>query len=166
MATVKIVTTADAATRLDELLWVVLWQPLSLPRDIRHTFSLQGKEFELLAQENGQAVGGLVAVWTGGTEIELRHLAVVSHAQGRGIGRNLVTELYRIAKIKNCRRIHTIARNTSGEFFRRLGFQTAPGQVPEYPIFIEHGITFELMERFMEQDTPANCTTVARAAGD
>lgn len=165
MVTVAIVTTADAAARLDELLWVVLWQPLGLPRDIRHTLSLEGEEFELLAQENGQAVGGLVAVWTGGTEIELRHLAVASHAQGRGIGRSLVTELYRIAKAKNCRRIHTIARNTSAEFFRTLGFQTAPGQVPEHLVFLEHGITFELMEGFVEQGAPADRSTATRSRG-
>ncbi|MFA5687765.1 MAG: GNAT family N-acetyltransferase [Kiritimatiellales bacterium] len=163
MVTVEIVTTADAAARLDELLWVVLWRPLSLPRDIRRTFSLEGEEFELLAQENGQGVGGLVAVWTGGSGIELRHLAVAPHAQGHGIGRSLVMELYRIAKIKNCRRIHTIARNTSGEFFRTLGFQTAPGQAPEHPVFLEHGITFELMERFVEQSTPADCSTAVRS---
>lgn len=159
MERVKIVTTADAAARLDKLLWVVLWQPLGLPRDIRHTFSLEGEEFELLAQENEQVVGGLVAVQTGGAEIELRHLAVASHAQAHGIGRCLVTKLYRIAKAKNCRRIHTIARNTSREFFRTLGFQTAPGQAPEHPIFLEHGITFELMERFVEQGTPSDCST-------
>ncbi|NLO34449.1 MAG: GNAT family N-acetyltransferase [Candidatus Hydrogenedentes bacterium] len=150
MAIIEVVTTADAAARLDELLWVVLWQPLGLPRDIRHTFGLEGEKFELLAQENRQVVGGLVAVWAGATEIELRHLAVASHAQGHGIGRSLVTEFYRIAKAKNCRRIHTIARNTSGEFFRTLGFQTAPGQAPEHPVFLEHGITFELMEKFIE----------------
>jgi N-acetylglutamate synthase-like GNAT family acetyltransferase len=153
VAPVEIVTTTDAAARLDELLWAVLWQPLGLPRDIRHTFSVEGEEFELLAQENGQVVGGLVAVWAGGTDIELRHLAVASHAQGHGIGRSLVTELYRIAKTRNCRRIHTIARNTSGEFFRTLGFQTAPGRAPEHPIFLEHGITFELIEKFVESDS-------------
>jgi len=163
MATVELASTADAAARLDELLWVVLWQPLGLPRDIRHTFRLEGEEFELLAQENGQVVGGLVAVWIGGTEIELRHLAVASHAQGHGIGRSLVMELYRIAKTKNCRRIHTVARNTSVEFFRTLGFQTAPGLAPQHPIFLEHGITFELMERFVEQGTAADCSAAARS---
>ncbi len=163
MATIESVTSADAAARLDELLWVVLWRPLGLPRDIRHTFRLEGEEFELVAQENGQVIGGLVAVWTGGAEIELRHLAVASHAQGHGIGRSLVTELYCIAKAKNCRRIHTVARNTSAEFFRTLGFQTASGQAPEHPIFLGHGITFELMERFVEQGTPADCSAAARS---
>ncbi len=165
MTTVDIITTADAAARLDELLWIVLWQPLGLPRDIRNTFNMDGEKFELLAQENGQAVGGLLAVWTGRAEIELRHLAVAAHAQGRGIGRSLVTELCRIAKARNCRRIHTIARNTSAEFFRTLGFQTAPGQTPEHPVFLEHGITFELMEKFIEQVAPANCSTAARSRG-
>jgi N-acetylglutamate synthase-like GNAT family acetyltransferase len=129
---------------------------LGLPRDIRQTFSLKGEEFELFVQENGQLVGGLVTVWIGNTEIELRHLAVAAHAQGRGLGRDLVTELYRIAKTRYCQRIHATVRNTSAGFFRSLGFQSASGQAPEHPVFLEHGIRFELMERLIEQDSPAN----------
>ncbi|OPY67799.1 MAG: acetyltransferase [Syntrophorhabdaceae bacterium PtaU1.Bin034] len=151
MATIEIATTADAAARLDELLWVVLWQPLGLPRDVRRSFSLPGEGCELLALEKGQVVGGLVALGTDDIEIELRHLAVASQAQGHGIGRALVAELYRIAAAKKCRRIHTIARNTSADFFRALGFRTAPGHAPEHPAFLEHGITFELMEKCVEQ---------------
>jgi len=149
--TVEIVTTTDAAATLDELLWTVLWQPLGLPRDIRRSFELEGEAFELLARENEQVVGGLVAVCAEDAEIELRHLAVAPHAQGHGIGRTLIAELYRIANGRKCLRIHTIARNTSAEFFRALGFQTAPGQAPEHPIFLEHGITFELMEKVVER---------------
>jgi len=147
MATVKTVTTAAEAAKLDELLWMVLWQHLGLPRDVRKTFSLKGEEFELLAQKNGQVVGGLVAICTENGEIELRHLAVAPHVQNRGIGRSLVTELYKIAKAGNCHRIHTIARNTSVEFFRRLGFRSIPGKIPDHPLFLEHGITFELMNK-------------------
>ncbi len=151
MATIETVTTPEAAAELDELLWAVLWQPLGLPRDIRCSFSLEGEEFELLARENVQVVGGAVAVWTGDVEIELRHLAIASHARGHGIGRSLINELFRVAMAKGCRRIHTIARNTSTDFFRKLGFQKAPGQAPEHPVFLKCGITFELMERFVEQ---------------
>lgn len=79
------------------------------------------------------------------------------------IDRGLVTELYRIAKAKNYRRIHTIARNTSGVFFRTLGFQTAPGQAPEHAFFLEHDITFELMEGFVEQGAPADRSTAAQS---
>ncbi len=143
---VEVVKRAADAAELNEILWRVLWQPLGLPRDIRHAFSVEGKELELVVKENGCIVGGLVAVWTADTEVELRHLAVAGDAQGRGKGRSLVLELVRIVAASGCRRIHTIARNTSVGFFRQLGFRTAPGTPPQHPEFAKHGITFELME--------------------
>ena len=150
MATVEIVKTAGGTAEVDDLLWNVLWQPLGLPRNIRNNFSIDGKKIELAVKENGQIVGGLVAVWTAEKEIELRHLAVDSSHQGKGIGHSLVTELFRIVSVKLCHRINTIARNTSAEFFRGLGFQSVPGKMPEHPVFLKHGITFEFMERIVE----------------
>lgn len=155
MATVEIVKTVGDATEVDELLWFVLWQPLGLPRDIRSNFNIDGEKLELVAKENGQIVGGLVAVWTAENEIELRHLAVASGAQRKGIGRSLVAELCRIASVKMCRRIHTIARNTSAGFFRKVGFRAVPGRAPEHPVFLKHGITFEFMEKSVEQGASA-----------
>ena len=134
-------------------------------RAISANIQLEGEKFELLAQENRQAVGGLVAVCTGVPKLSSGIWPSLLSFQGRGIGRSLVTELYRIAKARNCRRIHTIARNTSGDFFRTLGFQTAPGQAPEHPFFLEHGITFELMEGFVEQGAPADRSTATRSRG-
>lgn len=150
-ATLEIVKTAGDAAEVDDLLWRVLWQPLGFPRDIRNNFKIDGEKLELVAKKNGLIVGGLVAVQTADNEIELRHLAIASSHQGKGIGRGLVAELCRIASIKMCRRIHTIARNTSAGFFRTVGFQTAPGLAPEHPVFLEHGITFELLEKAVEQ---------------
>jgi len=149
-ATIHTATTTTDAAALDDLLWHVLWQPLNLPRDVRHAFSIDGEELELVAKESGQLVGGLVAVWRSGSEVELRHLAVATERQHRGIGRSLVAEFVRIVASRGGGRIHTIARNTSAEFFRRLGFRTAPGEVPEHPVFVKHGISFELMERAVE----------------
>ena len=150
MATIETVATAADAAELDELLWQVLWRPLGLPRDARHAFCADGEALELVANENGRIVGGLVAVWTANAEVELRHLAVAPNAQRHGNGRSLVAELVRIAASRGCRRIHTIARNSSAGFFRRLGFRTAPGKAPEHPVFTKQGITFELMERLVE----------------
>ena len=141
-------TTADAA-ELDELLWRILWQPIGLPRSVRGKLNIEGKKFELVLKENRRIVGGLVAVWTADTEIELRHLAVDFDAQRKGIGRRLVNELSRIAALKKCHRLHTIARNTSIGFFRKIGFRTAPGQAPQHPVFVKQGITFKLMEKFV-----------------
>ena len=146
-ANVDTVTTTTDAAELDELLWHVLWQPLGLPHDVRPVFSVDGEELELVAKDKGRIVGGLVAVWTADAEVELRHLAVASNAQRHGKGRSLVSELVRIVGPRGCRRIHTIARNTSADFFRQLGFRAAPGKAPEHPAFARHGISFELMEK-------------------
>lgn len=142
-------STKDAA-ELDELLWRILWQPLGLPRKVRQGFKVDGESFELVAKENGRVTGGVVAVWTMDTEVELRHLAVVPEAQNQGTGRRLIESVVEIVKPKGCRRIYTIARNTSVGFFRNLGFRKAPGIVPEHPVFKKHGIVFELMDRIVE----------------
>lgn len=136
--------------KLDELLWQVLWKPLGLPRHIRRTFSIQGESFELIAKARDRILGGLVGVWTASDEIELRHLAVSPEAQNQGIGRQLIEDLIRRVREQGCRRIHTIARNTSCEFFQKAGFSAAPGIPPEHPVFLDHGIRFELMEMRIE----------------
>jgi len=41
---VKIVQTEDEARELDELLWQTLWQPFGFPRDVRHSFMIQGEK--------------------------------------------------------------------------------------------------------------------------
>ncbi len=147
---VETVTTTSDTTELDELLWRTLWQSLGFHRNIRREFVVEGKEIALIVKLNGHVAGGLVAVWTGDTEIELRHLAVASNAQGKGLGRTLLAELLRIASSRKCHKVRTIARNTSTGFFRKLGFQTVHGQAPEHPVFIKHGITFEIMEIIVE----------------
>ncbi|WP_024334764.1 GNAT family N-acetyltransferase [Desulfotignum balticum] len=152
METVETVRTAKDIAELDELLWRVLWRPIGLPSDIRNNFSINGEKIELAVKEKGQIVGGLVAVWTSEKEIELRHLAVNPDCQREGIGQSLVAKLFSVASAKPLHRVHTIARNASVSFFRKIGFQTASGTPPEHPIFMKHGITFELMEKIVGQD--------------
>ncbi len=135
------------AEELDALLWRELWQPLGLDRNIRHKFKVEGKEIELVAKLNEQIIGGLVAIQTSDKEIELRHIAVSSNAQRKGAGRALVNKLISIASSKNFHKIRTIARNTSVDFFRAMGFQTTTEEPPEHPVFLKHGITFEIMEK-------------------
>jgi N-acetylglutamate synthase-like GNAT family acetyltransferase len=155
METVGTVRTAKDTAELDELLWRVLWQPIGLPRDIRSNFSINREKIELAVKKKGKIVGGLVAVWTSENEIELRHLVVHPDYQREGIGQSLVAKLFSVASAKPFHRVHTIARNTSVSFFRKLGFQTASGTPPEHPIFMKHGITFELMEKIVEHQGAA-----------
>ena len=144
---IETVATMTDAAKLDDLLWRVLWEPLSLPRDVRHVFPVDGEAIELVATVKGRVVGGLVALLTSDTEVELRHIAVASDAQHCGNGRRLIAELVRFVVPRGCRRIHVIARNTSAHFFGQLGFRTAPGETPDHPVFRKQGITFELLER-------------------
>ena len=135
---------------LDALLWEVLWEPLGLPRNARDRFKLDGEHLELVAKKGGDVLGGLVAIWTSPGEIELRHLAVRPEAQTRGVGSGLVRALIATVGRRGGGTIHTVARNTSAAFYRKLGFTTAPGVPPSYPTFAEHGITFELLETDVE----------------
>jgi N-acetylglutamate synthase-like GNAT family acetyltransferase len=134
---------------LDELLWRILWEPLHLPRSMRQEFKVEGESFELVAKENGRVTGGAVVIWTGDDEVELRHMAVEPEAQMQGTGRRLIDRLVEIVRSKGCRKIHTMARNTSVGFYENLGFRKAPGTVPAHPAFSKHGIFFELMDRFV-----------------
>ena len=134
------------ATKLDVLLWEVLWKPLGLPRDVRESFKLKGEYLELVAKLGGTMVGGLVVYWTSLTDIELRHLAIRPEIQGHGVGSQLVKTLINIASEQNYRSIHAITRNASDGFFKKLGFKTVPGAVPQHPAFAKRGVTFSLME--------------------
>jgi len=150
--TIEPTTSPKDADEFDELLWRILWQPLGLPRNVRQGFKVDGESLELVAKENGRIIGGVVAVWTGATEVELRHVAVVKEAQNKGTGRRLIESVIDIVRSRGCRRVHTIARITSSDFFRNLGFRTAPGTAPEHSVFKKHGIVFELMDRFVEPE--------------
>jgi ribosomal protein S18 acetylase RimI-like enzyme len=135
---------------LDRLLWEVLWKPLDLPRNIRNSFKLEGEYLELGARIDNSFIGGLVANWTSPTEVEIRHIAVKPQNQKQSIGTQLFAKLLEHISDKSCIRVHTIARNTSADFFRRLGFSTAPGEPPDHPLFKKQGITFELLEKSVE----------------
>jgi len=148
-ATITPATASDAA-ELDRLLWRVLWQPLGLSRNVRRAFHIEGEELELVAKQDRRIIGGLVAVQSSDAGLELRHLAVAADAQHQGVGRALVSELVHIASVQGYHRIHTIARNTSTSFFRKVGFQIAVGKAPKHQTFIKHGITFELMEMLVQ----------------
>ena len=149
--TIAPVSSKTESKELDHLLWEVLWKPFGLSRNVRDSFKLDGECVELVAKANGRLVGGLVANWTTPSEVEIRHIALKPEVQNQGAGRQLVTFLISTVSRQGCFRIHTVARNTSAGFFRKMGFKTAHGTPPEHSDFKKHGITFELMERIVEQ---------------
>lgn len=147
---IKISPVGSTAEReeLDKLLWIVLWKPLSLPRNIRNKFEIEGERIEIVAKSGEKLIGCLVAYCTAPEEWELRHIAVLPEFQKQGIGKQLVEYLITYLQKKKYKRLYTIARNTSLDFFRKLGFKEALTQKPpDHPIFKKHSITFHLLEK-------------------
>ena len=137
-------------SQLYDLLWEVLWKPLDLPKNIHKSFKLDGESLELIARSEGVLVGGLVAIWTSERDVEIRHIAIKPESQKQGIGTQLFDALLERISNQCCVRVYTVARNTSAPFFRKLGFETASGKLPDHALFKKHGITFELLERNVE----------------
>ena len=144
---IRLVASESEFEDLDELFWKVLWEPLGLPRDIRKTFVVEGEGVDLIAVNGSSVIGGISANWIFPFEVDLRHLAVIPEFQRNNIGSLMVKKLISIVSQRNCVIIRTIARNTSSEFFKMLGFvPSADGNVPEHPAFKKHGISFEMLE--------------------
>lgn len=123
--TIALVNFKKESTELDHLLWEVLWKPLGLPRDVRDSFKLDVKYLEFVAKIDRRVVGGIVANWINDSEVEIRHIALMPEVQNQGIGHRLVMFLISTVSRQGCFRIHTIARNTSAGFFRKLNFKTS-----------------------------------------
>ena len=136
----------DQNEALEELLWEVLWQPLGFDRDVQDEFKLDSEEMRLVAIVNDQLVGALVVNTIEENEYEIRHIAVKEQFQRMGIGKALVQDLINNIATEESIKIQTIARNTSQPFFKPLGFRTIQ-DYPNHPKFIQHGITFCLMEK-------------------
>ena len=145
----KVAETHDDKAGLDELLWRVLWKPLDLPRNIRKEFSLPGGQIEIVALDNGTVIGGLVAVWTGRNELEIRHLAVAEPHQRKSVGTMLLSKLFDFVKRDYPVRVRTHARNTSHLFFLKHGFEPASEHWIEHPDFVRHGISFRLFQKYV-----------------
>ena len=60
--------------------------------------------------------------------------------------------LAKIAKEKGCSILQAYARNTSADFFSKLGFFSLTGKALEHPHLSKHGITFQQMRYDVLQD--------------
>ncbi len=86
--------------------------------------------------------------FTGADPIELRpFLEVLVDEEDRGLLAVHPSWVYGLALLSHegCRVVYTISRNTSVPFFAKLGFVPVPEQVPDHPVFLEHGIRFHKM---------------------
>jgi GNAT superfamily N-acetyltransferase len=141
---IKRAISVEERRELDQLLWDVLWRPLNLGRDIRNSFKLDKPQVDLIALDHDVVVGGLIANWLSGNEVEIRHIAVRPEYQRRSVGRLLIRRLINLIQGDAPLRIQTHARNTSVDFFVKLGFKPE-GHYLRHEDFIKHGIEFQQM---------------------
>ena len=133
-------------THIEELLWDVLWKPFGFDKKIRQEFKLNTEEIFLIAKIDTKMTGVLVANRISKSEYEVRHIAVQKQYQKTGIGRELFYKFEVDILHEYVRRITAIVRNTSQEFFEKLGFRVVQ-DYPDHPEFKKHGIKFSLMEK-------------------
>ena len=129
---------------MDQLLWDVLWRPLSLGRDIRNSFKLDKPQIDLIALDYDVVVGALIANWLSGDEVAIRHIAVITEYQRRSVGSLLIGRLISLIQGDAPLPIQTYARNTSVDFFVKLGFKTE-GNYMRHEDFVKYGIEFQQM---------------------
>lgn len=141
---IKQATNHQEQNELDQLLWDVLWKPLNFKRNIRESFRLDEPQIEIVAVDNNDIIGALVANWLSNNEIEIRHIAVKTDFQKMAVGRMLVEELFRLIQDKTPLTIQTHARNTSVGFFLKLGFSPV-GDRLEVDAFMQYGIWIQQM---------------------
>jgi N-acetylglutamate synthase-like GNAT family acetyltransferase len=73
----------------------------------------------IVAEVKGVVLGAARLTWTGTNDAFLRPIVVATEAQGTGLGRALLENLFVI-----CSSISVIARSDAVPFYRRLGFTT------------------------------------------
>ncbi len=145
---IKITQSDKEKKDFDQLLFDVLWRSLNMERNARQTFKLDKPETELVAIEDNQVVGGIVANWLIGGEVEIHHMALASDFQGQGLGKQLVEKLTQLAKEKSFSKLSVYARNTSKEFYAKLGFKET-GECVQQCDLIRHGISCHKMIRIV-----------------
>ncbi|MFC1905964.1 GNAT family N-acetyltransferase [Chloroflexota bacterium] len=137
-------STEEDNTELDQFLWKVLWEPLGFDRSVRGEFNLDRPHIDLLAFDQENLVGGLVAYYITDTEVEIRHIAVKDDMQGGAIGKRLIDSLVALLLHEPVTKVNVYARSTSEGFYARCGFVPC-GERFEHHLFAKHGINIQPM---------------------
>jgi GNAT superfamily N-acetyltransferase len=82
------------------------------------------KEFAVLVREDGEIVAGASgAIWGGGCQLHV--VWVHEKLRNAGIGRALMAEVEREAKLRECRLVMGLTYDVLiGDFYDRLGYRT------------------------------------------
>jgi GNAT superfamily N-acetyltransferase len=136
---------STSSQELDQLLWEVLWRPLGFPREVRKTFPIEGSLRELGYFSNGKLLGGAVFSGDAGSIVEFHHLAVLSKAQGAGVGSALVESVVGSLPSGTAKLV-AWARSENASFFQKQGFRVLEEETFSPDLFARVGASLVRVE--------------------
>lgn len=111
--------------QVDDLRFEVLFEPFGVPRnDLWH--DSHPDLHRLAAVEDGHVIG-YACLLVEGHEGQIRQVSVAFDRQGSGIGRAVMLETERHARVLGLNRLYLNARLKAEPFYHRLGWTTLPG---------------------------------------
>lgn len=128
---------------VDQLLYDVLWKPHGLDREIRKQFTTGLAQYTFVASDYEKACGCII-VCEHPDELELRHMAVASDFQNRGIGTKLLNYvLDHFSNNSDKKTMFVFARNKALNFYIRQGFYPSDDEWLEIPGVVMKGVRFK-----------------------
>jgi len=125
----------------EDLLYHVLWAPYGISQNKTGEIfekNQQNNPFYIAIKSSHPEVLGCIVTNEIGFNFKIKHLAVKNQFQGKGIGNSLVNH---VLNKTHGKKVEVIARNTSANFWEKLGF-IACGKWIKHPLFTNHGIIF------------------------
>ena len=105
-----------------EIRWKILREPWDQERG-NEKDNLEAKAYHLLAKEKKEILGVGRIHLNSTKEAQVRYMAVLPQAQGRGIGAKILKELEEFVKEINIEKIILNAREDAVPFYQRAGYQ-------------------------------------------
>jgi len=127
LSDISIIDVTHDWDRFDEVLdlyYAVLYGPWGVPRDFEWYHPAHGSRFAIALDADGGLLGSARLLPEAGEgPRQVRQVVVAESAQGRGVGRLLMTEIERIAAEQGVRELCLNARFTAFGFYEALGWE-------------------------------------------
>ena len=104
------------------LRWKILRKPWNQPQGSEQD-EQENNSFHLMAVEGSAVIGCCRLQLNSKTEGQIRYMAVDDTRQGKGIGKQLIKEMEKVAINKGCKKIILEARENAVEFYKQNGYK-------------------------------------------
>lgn len=128
--------TAEEFAQYYELRWRILRKPWGQARGSEQDMQEAGS-YHLMARDEQQVIGVARLQFPTDETAQLRYMAVADAWQGKGVGREIVNHMERIARQQGAHHLFLHARDNALGFYQKLGYEIVE---PSYLLFasIQH----------------------------